>query len=308
MLATPNDDGNNSAAENDNRQKDGAEQTRLGVVFHIVIMQVHASTFYSALRLGPVLGETFVFLGKARTMNRLPVYLPVTLTLIAMATRLPAADKPTMETVRKQLVQQGALAEDITETGVTLRGEFKGGDQAFALLVHLPQVETIYISEAKITGEGLAHLAKLPKLKTLSISHTGMEPAAVKHLAKLPIESLSLHGVALQREQLEALADIMTLQRLSLSGPTIDDAALEPLARMGSLRRLQLLRTSLTDKGIGQLNTLEKLEHLSVEESQGVSNAALVKLWDDLPKLRIIGAAGGIAAAKGQKLGFSGED
>ena len=103
-------------------------------------------------------------------------------------------------------------------------------------------------------------------------------------------------------------ANMMSLQALSLSGTLIDDAAIEPLLANGNIKRLQLVGTSVTDKSIGKFAAFEELERLSVEESKAVSDAALAKLWDDLPNLIITPAAGGIPARKGQKLGFGGND
>ena len=236
-------------------------------------------------------------------------YLCATFTLLGFIPAMVLAeDEASIASIRAQLVQQGALAEDINPNRVTLRSDFKGDDDALALIAQLPDVETLFISEAKISGQGLKHLEKLKNLKTLSISHTGMKAEAVAHLAKLPIVTLSLHGVPLRHEQFEVLTKLMSLKSLSVSGPSIDDAAIEPLLEGGNLSRLQLLGTSLTDSSIAHLKSFAELEYLSVEESSRVSPAALTKLWNDLPKLRIVGPTGGIPASKGQPLGFSGED
>jgi Leucine-rich repeat (LRR) protein len=94
-------------------------------------------------------------------------------------------------------------------------------------------LETLDLSNTKVTSAALERVAALPRLKRLNLAYTD---------AKLPV--------------------LPRVQALDLTGTDVDDAALETVARMTELRELLLNHGRFTEKGFALLGSLLNLERL----------------------------------------------
>lgn len=100
------------------------------------------------------------------------------------------------------------------------------------------------------------------------------------------VSRVSLHGLEINAERLEALRRFGMLENLDLSGSTLDDGSLVQVLPLVSLRELDLSGTQVTDAGVSLLQSMAGLETLILNDTQ-VTDAALGSL-DQLPKLRVV--------------------
>ncbi|MFO0895977.1 MAG: hypothetical protein U0836_00995 [Pirellulales bacterium] len=99
------------------------------------------------------------------------------------------------------------------------------------------------------------------------------------------VSRVSLHGLEINAERLDALRRFGMLENLDLSGSTLDDASLVQVLPLVSLREIDLSGTQVTDTGISLLQSMAGLDTLILDDTQ-ITDAALGSL-DHLPKLRV---------------------
>ncbi len=78
--------------------------------------------------------------------------------------------------------------------GLRLEGE-RIDDDVLKLLANLPQLQSLSLDGAAVTGEGLAHLEKLPRMHSLMLVNTPVDDRDVKALAAIgSVNSYVLRG------------------------------------------------------------------------------------------------------------------
>jgi len=116
------------------------------------------------------------------------------------------------------------------------------------------------------------------------------------------IDRVSLRGLEVTPERLEALRRFGMLERLDLSGSTFSDTDVIQIVPLLSLREIDFADTPITDMGVSALKTMAGLEALNLDDTR-VTDAVLSSL-DQLPKLKSVSLRGaavtldGVARAK----------
>jgi hypothetical protein len=111
------------------------------------------------------------------------------------------------------------------------------------------------------------------------------------------IALVSLRGLEITSERLEALRRFGMLERLDLSGSTFDDASLVQVLPLLSLREIDMSGTGVTDLGVSLLKSLAGLETLRLDDTR-VTDAGLQYL-DQLPKLKAVSLRGAAVTLEG---------
>ena len=90
-----------------------------------------------------------------------------------------------------------------------LAGE-RADDEAMKLVAGLDRLQTLRITNGKVTGTGFAHAAKLPALHTLMIEHTPLADRDVEQLAALQsVSTYLLHGTDISGMGLQRLESLL---------------------------------------------------------------------------------------------------
>jgi len=162
---------------------------------------------------------------------------------------------------------------------VTFEGD-QVSDASLALLKHLPELKTVYVSDCKVTDAGLAHLRRLTGIQELRLAALdGVTDAGLEHLAGLPnLASLDLSTLEqLTEAGLRHLGALPRLRSLHLAGPVITD---EGVAHLVRLRHLETVRFSarLTAAGLARLRDLPKLKELELWPVREMTSDRLAQL------------------------------
>jgi hypothetical protein len=169
-------------------------------------------------------------------------------------------------------------------------------DAQMQLLAHLPELESVYISESDVTTAGVAHLAGLKRLKSLTLFQTRvtsitalagltelealrlfpdsdvqMGDAGLAVLEKFPkLQDLYLNDDAAGADTVQRLAGLTKLHRLDLTLPALQgDESLAALAKLTDLRTLSLHGGKVSDGGLEHLAGLKRLESLDIRVAAG---------------------------------------
>lgn len=150
----------------------------------------------------------------------------------------------------------------------------------------LSEVRTLYLAGTDMTDAALAMLEFLPKLETLNLSETkitgtgfhGSIVARLKTLMMRACSDVSIIG-------LSRIAEITSIETLDLSESNISVAGLEFVAKLPNLSGLRLDDTGLTDAGLAELSMAKQLRRLSVENTN-VTPEGIADLERALPSLK----------------------
>jgi beta-lactamase regulating signal transducer with metallopeptidase domain/protocatechuate 3,4-dioxygenase beta subunit/Leucine-rich repeat (LRR) protein len=164
-------------------------------------------------------------------------------------------------------------------------------DAALANVEGNKTLETVLIWDAsKVTDAGAAHLATLPNLKSVYVSNAQLTDEALRLFSKLPkIEDLSLQGNHFTDQGLAYVAGMTQLKRLvlGLGKNEITNDGLRHLARLTNLELLDLQDSQVTDAGLKHLVGLKKLQELWAPPA--VTRQGLQELHKSLPNLKLPG-------------------
>jgi hypothetical protein len=165
-------------------------------------------------------------------------------------------------------------------------------DGAIALLVDCPGIESVDLTRASISNEGLRHFASIRSLQVLNLSDTGVDDEGMRHLAHLTsLRILDLSNTAISDAGLAHLRNCRGMRRLSLNGNSrITGCGLENLSRMPRLEGLSVCCTGLTDEGLRRMPKLHRLHDLSLSRTR-ITDAGTAELVR-LPRLRTLSLAG----------------
>lgn len=178
--------------------------------------------------------------------------------------------------VVEALLEVGVVAEKIQPTFVYASAS-KITDEHLKIFAKMPELRTLSLGKAMITGSGLKDLS-CPKLRGLLLFETGVTDANVGQLPVLPaLESLSLAGTMIDGSCLEHVATYSTLTALELQNTKVSDASLAPLSRLKSLSRLELKNTDVSDTGLRFLQECPELYTLDLSGTR-VSDEGVIAL------------------------------
>jgi len=143
------------------------------------------------------------------------------------------------------------------------------GDQALRILAlaKWTELESVRLTQAQVTDDGIAALALVRSLKSVDIAGTRVTDAGLLALKDLPhLEALSLggssEGIDITDAGLKHVGEMSHLKDLNLSGCKATDKGLAQVARLLNLERLCLDNTDVTESGLAQLEPLSKLTNL----------------------------------------------
>ncbi|GHT29702.1 hypothetical protein FACS18942_10810 [Planctomycetales bacterium] len=116
-------------------------------------------------------------------------------------------------------------------------------DESLLPLKNLPQLKRLTVCGMMVTGNFLARLSEdestRPKLKQLSLRKTLLMPEEVEALKKYPeLRILNLSGIGLNREIIETVASLDSLEELDIRDCPFDDGIEPLLQKMKTLKKL----------------------------------------------------------------------
>ena len=121
-------------------------------------------------------------------------------------------------------------------------------------------LETLDLSETKVTDRGLAYLSTLIHLEKLFLDETKVTDAGLQYLKPLVnLDVLALNGTSITGRGLASLKMLTKLRVLNLSETKINDERLVYLAPFTNLETLALVNNGLTGKGFKHLSGLTNL-------------------------------------------------
>ena len=225
---------------------------------------------------------------------------------------------------RKSLESLSIQGRGITDAGISRLVELKKlkhlslqgspllTDKCMKSLTQLKSLSHLELLSDNITVSGLNQLNSLPGLKKLDVRNitqdcSGLDLSGLKNLeiitlitgknsASLSDEDMAwlshlkkvkwLQGIRghIGDEGMARLAGLTSMERLNIQGSEMTDLSLSYLSNMKKLNNLTILG-NFTDKGMRHLEGLTSLNHVVVYSSEDISENALSRLRQKLPKL-----------------------
>ncbi len=125
-------------------------------------------------------------------------------------------------------------------------------DQDLARCEHLSELESLDLSQTKVTAAGLRVLAEAPLLKRLNLSDTRLDGSAVAELIRLRgLYHLSLAGTEMSSSDLQRLIRALDLAELDISRTKLSAAELRAVLPV-NFGLLRLRGLGLTDADLAQ--------------------------------------------------------
>lgn len=169
-----------------------------------------------------------------------------------------------------------------------LKKDWKGSDSDLEMLPDLGRIGLFRVDETPISSDGLSFLTKCRSVEKIYLDQTRLDSRAMAIIAQAPhLKHLTLKGMPLiDRDMIEPLTAVDTLEYLSLDSCQVDSAILPLLARIQNLRFLDLSRTKIDDEGLGVLADLPRLQNLNLSganiSGKGVAELAKAPALDTL--------------------------
>jgi len=152
-------------------------------------------------------------------------------------------------------------------------------DEAIALLLELPRLETLAIGRGPITNSGLLSVTRLNRLRRLQLhACPGVSDAALRQILLLcPLETLELSDLKVTGEFLDRAMQLDRLECLELSWIPFEEQNAPRIGDLRGLRTLGMAWTGVGDRTITEIGRLERLEHLNLSGTL-VSDNGLARL------------------------------
>jgi beta-lactamase regulating signal transducer with metallopeptidase domain/Leucine-rich repeat (LRR) protein len=252
--------------------------------------------------LGPGLAALILPGGVLQETTAARLSKPATSLATAPKTVVPApadssssADIPLREAAEAALRKAGGAVEwngsGSEKEAVRIVLDFRATDETTANLEAFPEVKSLQLNSAKITGQGLrrvkalthltdlellagrslkdedlAVLEALTNLTGLRLRFDSLTGAGLRHLAPLRnLRSLDLDGNRnLADAGLESLRLLPALKHLDLSETAVGDAGVEALVQCPQLQSVTLEGTRITDRAVSRLSQMKQLEGLGL--------------------------------------------
>lgn len=187
-------------------------------------------------------------------------------------------------------------------------------DEVFDVVATFPDLQSLAVVGAQVTGSGWEVLAKLQNLRKLVIistkTFTDEEMKYLAGLKKLEVLDLSstktltdagiesIKGLTALRDvdldftkvtdrSLELLSGNKGLEKLWLTSTPITDKGMKSLAKFQHLTHVDLQHTSITDDGLQHLLACKELKHLLVNSTK-ITKEGAKRFNQTLPKCEIV--------------------
>lgn len=166
-------------------------------------------------------------------------------------------------------------------------------DADVAALKGLPKLRSLGFMGAPITDSALAVVKTLPALRELNIIGTKVTDAGLVHLQGLTqLEYLGVKGTAVGDEGLAHVKGLTGLTNFNMADTKVTDAGLVHLAGMTRLEGLNVSNCNITDAGLANVGRVPSIAGLNLSGTK-VTDAGLVHLkpLSRLTKLNVTGTA-----------------
>ena len=172
-----------------------------------------------------------------------------------------------------------------------LQEEWRGGDEGVRLLGDMPKVTWLSLERSAASDAALLHVKELNALETLFLGQSQITGEGLPQLAGLnELTQLSLQGLKVGDAHLAALTGLSKLELLGLDDTQITDRGLTHVAKLKHLKVLWLNRTQVTDQGLAQLSVCTDLTKLYLSGTKA-AGPGLAKL-NSLSKLSFVSLQG----------------
>ncbi len=196
------------------------------------------------------------------------------------------------------------VGRDVTDEGMAALAKMKSledldlscpniTDAGLAELCRGSSLKSLTINRCKVTDASLANVANLKSLEYLSLANVPINGAGLAALKQCPsLRGISLSFVDLQSNAITHIAAIPPLEKLRLYhiGTPITDESLNRLSRLTNLKTLSIViketsQMPITNAGIAHLSRLKKLEHVSLNHCEKITDEGL-RHFEGLASLR----------------------
>ncbi|MEC9091092.1 MAG: hypothetical protein VX438_00190, partial [Planctomycetota bacterium] len=145
------------------------------------------------------------------------------------------------------------LENSLLDTGsyrILYLGHSDIDDSILGLLENADQLESLDLSQTRVTSSGIEKLSGLHKLKYLSLEKTGVTDSCMAGIARLEsLEELDLKTTAITDRGLGEIDGLQNLVALWMGGTRVSDRSLNFLLKLGSLKQLDIRKTAISDSG-----------------------------------------------------------
>lgn len=157
-------------------------------------------------------------------------------------------------------------------------------DMSFATLPPFPRLQTLVLTNSKITDASMVQISQMPSLKHINLQLCrSFSDIGISHLQNLPfLQYLDLFGChQLTNETLSHLGKMTELRYLCVGNENVRDSGLEHLTKLQFLVCLDLsLSSHITDNGISKLQTLVLLKHINLSSCDKITDAGIRTVWE----------------------------
>jgi hypothetical protein len=137
-------------------------------------------------------------------------------------------------------------------------------DRGLATLRRLPNLVSLFVSNAAVSDEGMSHIGQLRQLKELTLADTNVTDDGLIALQKSAnLQNLQLQGAGFSNRALKFIASVRSLKNLTFVGTSIDGRQIAELSRLPNLASLVMHRSDFREsspEGFGSLRTVRSLE------------------------------------------------
>lgn len=151
-------------------------------------------------------------------------------------------------------------------------------DDELCEIAGLAYLNSLEISETRMTGSGLQWLSHLLHLRVLEARRTCFDDDAATHLRlHQKLASLNLSATYVGDLAVERLSSLPNLSALTISENRITNRAGAALAQMHQLKTLDLTGTRFGSAGVRSIKAMQNLQTLRLDRSE-VDDAAMFEL------------------------------
>jgi hypothetical protein len=151
----------------------------------------------------------------------------------------------------------------------------------------LTRLESLDLSETRITSADVVHLRGLVNLEYLNLKRTRIDNDCLTYIQGMrKLKVLLLGSTRIGDDGMTHLTQIPSLEVLSLSNTPLTDEGLVQLAACKHLRELRIDHTAVTDAGLHRLQAMQNLRLLALG-SRNTPREAVESIRRTLPHCQI---------------------
>ncbi|WP_298862383.1 hypothetical protein [uncultured Gimesia sp.] len=131
------------------------------------------------------------------------------------------------------------------------------------------RISDIYLYDTKVGTSNLSNLLnRIPGLTDLSIGKYNLTSEVIKNIQSLRLESLSLRHCSVDKEILQQIIKIKTLEYIDLSYNTLASRTFEMLATLPKLRHLDIRGTTFSPTELSDLSASKSLAEIWISSRE----------------------------------------